>query len=441
MTPYGCIRCRTHRGGAKGAIIAKSYPLCATIGSVLNIESKIKDEADRCVMCGLCLPHCPTYYKTQNEAESPRGRISLILALANNQLEADEALRGHLDSCLLCRACESKCPSGVQFGEIMDGARNTIAQSHPRTPQRINFAALAASKGAQRRQSTLLWLADKSGLRALGRGFGVTRALGLERLEQLAPRINRPHGWHHYYPAEGVHQGDVGLFIGCFSDMFDQATLESAIAVLNLCGYGIYVPNSQACCGALHQHSGDTAQALRLAEQNLATFGALDIVAVISCATGCGSHLQEYERLVGTKINSCDINTFLDQIQWPAGVKIAPFNGRIAVHEPCSLRNVLKEAAPLYHLLKRIPAAEIVALPGNERCCGAAGSYMVEQPAMADALRQDKLDGIEASLPSILVTTNIGCALHIAAGLRQSSHALEILHPVTLLRRQLEMPL
>lgn len=407
----------------------------------MNIDPKIRREADRCVMCGLCLPHCPTYNKSQNEAESPRGRISLIQALATGRLAADARLRGHLESCLLCRACEAKCPSGVQFGEIMDGARGALAQERTPAERRINLDELATNKGRQRREATLLWLADKSGLRQLGRGLGITKALGLERFEQLAPRINRPHGWQPHYPAQAPHQGDVALFTGCFGNMFDQATLDAAITLLTACGYGVHVPGDQACCGALHQHSGDTAQARQLAEQNLAAFGALDIQAVISCATGCGSHLKEYPRSVGQEIKVCDINTFLAQVSWPEKIRFKALKRRIAVHESCSLRNVLKEAGSLYTLMQRIPDAEIVPLPGNEQCCGAAGSYMIDHPQMADALRQDKLDAVEATHPELLVSANIGCALHIAAGLRQAGVALEVLHPVTLLARQLERDL
>lgn len=389
-------------------------------------------------MCGLCLPHCPTYNKTQNEAESPRGRISLIQALANGHLEADDTLRGHLESCLLCRACEAKCPSGVPFGEIMDGARTALAQDRPAAEQRINLGALATDKDRQKREAILLWLTDKTGLRTLGRNLGITKILGLERFEQLAPNIKRPHGWQPYYPANGDHRGDVALFLGCFGDMFDQATLDSAITLLNACGYGVHVPGNQNCCGALHQHSGDTAQARQLAKQNLTAFGALDIQAVISCATGCGSHIKEYPRSVGAALNNCDINTFLAQADWPESIKFKPLQQRVAVHESCSLRNVLKESGSLYPLLRRIPELEIVPLPGNEQCCGAAGSYMIDHPQMADALRQDKLDAIQASQPDILVSANIGCALHIAAGLRQTGKKTEVLHPVTLLARQLE---
>lgn len=404
----------------------------------MKIQTNTKQQAERCVMCGLCLPHCPTYNKTQNEAESPRGRISLILGLANGRLQADEKLHNHLDNCLLCRACEAKCPSKVQFGEIMDGARTALAQDKPKQEQRINMDQLATDKQRQRREAKLLWLTDKTGLRALGRGLGITKLLGMERFEQLAPSIDRPHNWQDYYPAKTEKQGDVALFIGCFSDMFDQKTLDDSITLLNACGYGVFVPAKQTCCGALHQHKGDNQQATQLAQQNIDTFAQLDIAAVISSATGCGSHIKEYPRTTGHSLPVCDINTFLSQIEWPESIQFKPLDKKIAVHEPCSQRNILKEADAPYALLKRIPAMEIISLPGNQQCCGAAGSYMIEHPQMADSLRDDKLDAIKATQPDILVSSNIGCALHLAAGARAANIKLEILHPISLLARQIK---
>ncbi len=388
-------------------------------------------------MCGLCLPHCPTYAKTQNEAESPRGRISLILGLANGHLQADDKLRSHLDNCLLCRACEAKCPSKVQYGEMMVGARSALKQDRPKQGQRINLDTLATNKQQQRREATRLWLANKSGLRALGRGLGITKALGMERFEQLAPNIPRPHDWQAYYPVKTEKQGDVALFIGCFSDMFDQKTLDDSITLLNACGYGVHIPSSQTCCGALHQHKGDSKQAIQLAQQNIDAFAQLDISAVISSATGCGSHLQEYQRITGSSLPACDINTFLGQIEWPQAIQFKPLNKKVAVHEPCSQRNILRESKAPYSLLKRIPALEIIGLPGNKQCCGAAGSYMIEHPKMADSLRDDKLETIKTSQPDILVSSNIGCALHLAAGIKAANIALEILHPISLLARQI----
>jgi glycolate oxidase iron-sulfur subunit len=390
-------------------------------------------------MCGLCLPHCPTYNKTQNEAESPRGRISLILGLAREQLQPDEKLISHLDNCLLCRACEAVCPSKVEFGQLMDGARATLTQDKPRTEQRIPLDELATDKQRRHRDAKLLWLANTTGLRTLGRGLGLTRALGLQRFEQLAPKIHRPHSWQPYYPPKGEQRGDVALFTGCFSDMFDQATLDAAITLLTACGYGVHVPDSQTCCGALHQHSGDSATARQLAQQNLAAFGALQIDAVISTATGCGSYLGEYQQISGSALPVCDINTFLSQIEWPEEISLQPLRKRVAVHEPCSQRNVLKQADAPYALLKRIPELELFHLPGNEQCCGAAGSYMIDHPEMADRLRQDKIEAVRQTKPDILVSSNIGCALHLAAGMRAMGIKIELLHPIMLLARQLRL--
>ncbi len=389
-------------------------------------------------MCGLCLPHCPTYNKTQNEAESPRGRISLIMALANKHLEPDAKLQEHLDNCLLCRACEAKCPSGVPYGEIMDGARAALAQDKPKKEQRIPLDQLAIDKKKQRSEATKLWLANKTGLRTLGRALGIPKAMGLERFEQLAPNIKRPHDWQEYYPAKSEKRGDVGLFIGCFSDMFDQQTLDDAIIVLNRLGYGVHVPNTQTCCGAIHQHEGDKEKALQLAQQNIHAFTTQELDAVISCATGCGSHIKDYSRIANSSLPIQDINTFICQhLEAHPDTTFKTSNQRVAVHESCTMRNVLKESHSLYALLAYIPELEVIALPGNEQCCGAAGSYMIEHPEMADSLRNDKLQAVADVQPDILVTANIGCALHIAAGLRKENPKVQVLHPISLLAKQL----
>ncbi|HHJ80655.1 MAG TPA: (Fe-S)-binding protein [Candidatus Tenderia electrophaga] len=320
----------------------------------------------------------------------------------------------------------------------MNGARSALKPDKPEQKQRIDLNSLATDKQQQHHQATRLWLANKSGLRSLGRGLGITKALGMERMEQLAPNIDRPHRWQAYYPAKTEKQGDVALFIGCFSDMFDQKTLDDSITLLNTCGYGVHVPGTQTCCGALQQHKGDSKQAAQLAQQNIDAFAPLDITAIISSATGCGSHLKEYQRIIDRSLPACDINTFLSQIEWPSSTQFNPLNKKVAVHEPCSQRNSLKESNSPYTLLKRIPALEIINLPGNEQCCGAAGSYMIDHPIMADSLRDDKLDAIKASQPDILVSSNIGCALHLAAGAKAANINLEILHPISLLARQIK---
>ncbi len=397
----------------------------------LTTDLNIKEETDRCVMCGLCLPHCPTYLKTQNESESPRGRLSLMRALATGELALTEKLQGHLESCLLCRACEAKCPSKVNYAAIMDATRITMARSQTNETTPTLLETLTRDKTKRRHINRLLWLADKSGLRAAGRGLGITQTLGLARLEQLAPPVRLTKPWRSYYPATIDKRADVALFTGCFSDMFDQQTLEASITLLNRLGYGVHIPTEQNCCGALHYHKGDASSAEELARQNRNAFADLEIEAIISTASGCTNHLQEHGP------TARDINEFLATTPWPDDIQFKPFAKRVAVHDPCSLRNTLKAAHAPYQLLKKIPQLEIIPLAGNERCCGAAGSYMIDHPQMADRLREDKVKVFADTQAELLLTANIGCALHLASGLRLAGLPDSVWHPATLLAKQL----
>ncbi len=397
-------------------------------------DLNIKEETDRCVMCGLCLPHCPTYLKSRNESESPRGRISLMRALASGELALTETLQGHLESCLLCRACETKCPSKVNYAAIMDATRIAIADKQTGKTKPTLLEKLASDKTQRRKINRLLWLADKSGLRAAGRGLGITRAMGLERLEQLAPPIRLTRQWRSYYPATIDKRADVALFSGCFSDLFDQQTLAASITLLNRLGYGVHIPAGQNCCGALHYHKGDSGQAATLTRQNRDAFTDLDIEAIITTASGCASHLNEHDQS-GHPVR--EICQFLATTAWPDDIVFKPLPKRVAVHEPCSLRNSLKAAHHPYQLLKKIPQLEIIPLPGNEQCCGAAGSYMVDHPQMADTLKRDKTDAFTETGAEVIITTNIGCALHLSSGLHSTDQASRICHPSVLLSQQL----
>ena len=401
----------------------------------------IKHEADRCVLCGLCLPHCPTYGQSRDENESPRGRIALMRAVANGELAMSATVQRHLDNCLLCRACEAKCPSRVNYARMVDASRATFAPPEL-TPEARLVDELASDKALRRQRQKQWWLAEKSGLRFLGRQLGITRLLGLERLERLAPPMARPGRWPDYAPpTTAKKRGDVALFSGCFGEMFDQQTLRSALTLLNRLGFGVHMPASQGCCGALHHHQGDADTAQQLAQANIEAFNALDVEAIITTASGCGSHLAEYGQFgdegagVGRKV--CDISEFLSTIEWPKEAGLTPLHKRVAVHEPCSLRNVQKASSFPYKLLEKIPGLELIPLPGNEQCCGGAGSYMLEHADRAARLRQPKLEALARIGADILVTSNIGCSLHIGAGMRAEGRHLELIHPVTLLARQL----
>ncbi len=396
---------------------------------------EIKTEADRCVLCGLCLPHCPTYIEHKEEAESPRGRISLIQGLATGELEATPKLQAHLDSCLLCRACEAKCPSGVRFGWLMDKTREAIAEISPHPhPETTRIKQLATDK--KRQQQTARWLSiyQRSGLQKLARHSGLVKLSGQKKLEQQLPPIPPPKQWREHYLAQGKKRGTVALFTGCIASTFDSITVDAAIQLLTYCGYDLHIPAQQTCCGAMHLHSGEKTVAEQLCQQNHQAFANPEIEQIIFTASGCGATLSELEQFNG---RVTEISTFLCQIKWPQKNCFRPLKKRVAIHDPCSLKNVLRSADAPYQLLKKIPAIELISLPGNERCCGAAGTYMIEHPEMAETLRDDKLEAITALQPEILVTSNIGCSWHLGVGIKKAGEKIEIMHPITLLTRQL----
>ena len=386
-------------------------------------------------MCGMCLPHCPTYGKTRNEADSPRGRISLMQGLNTGRLEADDHLLGHLDGCLTCRACESVCPSGVPYGELIDATRHVLAADYGHGTGTRMGKALIDSRALRRVATRALALYQASGLQTLLRRSGILDATGLARRDRYLPRMDTTR-----LRATGNGKR-VALFTGCAGEVFDRKTLKSAITVLATLGYRVEIPAAQGCCGAIDQHAGRTRRAQRLVDRNLAAFDD-GYDAVISTASGCGAMLAEYGRHGGAAgaqfaERVTDINRFVADAIAAHAPALRPLEARVAIHAPCSLTHVLKDADAPRRLLESIPGLELMDLPDNARCCGAAGSYMLTQPEMADALRDDKLAHLRTLRPDILVTSNIGCALHLRAGIQAEGLDIEVLHPVTLLARQL----
>jgi glycolate oxidase iron-sulfur subunit len=419
----------------------------------LNLHRLIKQEADQCVKCGLCLPHCPTYRLTLDEGDSPRGRISLMQALASGQLPAGGRLTFHLDRCLSCRACERACPSGVRYGPLIDASRALLLAARQDPPgeratglQARLLSWIAAGHGRLRQAARLLYLYRASGLRWLARRSGILRGMHLDRLDALLPpQAATPRRRLGYYPPRGQERGRVALFAGCMTELFTPDTLDASIRLLTLAGYGVHIPPGQVCCGALHLHAGHLAEAGSLARRNLAAFNALRPDAVLYSASGCGATLRDYTvwpvpatgDAAGFTAPVMDVSRFLADLDWPADVSVAPLNRRVAIQDACLQRNVLRDVTPPYRLLERIPGLVIIALPGNEYCCGAAGAYMLEQPELSDQLRADKLDALQHSGAEILVSSNIGCAIHLAAGLRVAGSEAEVVHPVVLLERQI----
>lgn len=405
----------------------------------MNTESELLVATDLCVKCGLCLPHCPTYNKTQDENESPRGRIELIQAWATRRLPSSKQLLMHLDNCLLCRSCERVCPARVPYGRLVDQFRMRQQQS-PLVKSSFRMAGirgLAHHRRVRHLAKTALNIYRSSGLDKTG----VLRSLGLRSIERLLPaKPDHEKAGRHLgvYPAAGDVRGDVGLFVGCMGRLLDNATIEAAINVLNQSGFNVHVPGQQTCCGAFALHSGDKEMATRLADANVAAFSSHSTLATITLASGCGAVLKEYgERSFGSGI--IDISRFLYETDALAVLDLRSFTAKIGIHTPCSLRNVMGEHDYVIQLLSQIPGFEVMPLPERIACCGSAGSYMVEHPVMAERILQDVLRAVEKQQPEYLVSSNIGCILHISAGLRENHIKTQVLHPVALLNQLLAM--
>ncbi len=414
-------------------------------------------EANRCVACGLCLPHCPTYRITLSEADSPRGRIALISGVASGRIPMNARFALHIDRCLTCRACEAVCPNHVAYGQLVDGARAVMTQSSSARDgqdagiQKSALRALA-EKGFIVKPARLdalrplLRLYQSSGLQTWVRKSRMLGKTKLAVLEAQLPPIGTPcsasnktaTSWQAIYPASGNARGEVGLFLGCVARLADVVTLNAAIFVLNRLGYTVHVPPAQTCCGALHRHGGAMQTSIQLTQANMAAFAGLNLHAIISTASGCGAQLAEAPLDFSAKV--VDISVFLEMAEGWNEVAISPLPYKIIVHEPCSLRNVLRGAAHPYALLARIPGACIAPLAGNDQCCGAAGTYFLDQPKMAKALLDDKMIAVNESGGRYLATANVGCALYLASALRQAGSKIEVLHPVALLARQMGMP-
>ena len=394
-------------------------------------------DADLCVKCGLCLPHCPTYNKTQNENESPRGRIALIQAWAGKHLETSKKLVEHIDNCLLCRSCERACPAVVPYGRLINNFREQIRGERDATLSVSLLKRVSHNKAAGRLAQSGLKFYQTTALQKTARLLKLPELLRLDKIDRLLPDYHEPTPLAPYYPATTDLKGNVGLFVGCMGSLLDHETVNAAIKVLTAAGFNVSIPQQQTCCGALDMHDGDTETSEQLAATNCSAFADKSLDAIVTIASGCGSQMREYQQAEFAK-KVVDISQFLIKSGCDLSDRLRPLAASVCLHTPCSLKNVMREEQGAVKLLQQVPDIKIRPLPAAIQCCGSAGSYMLDHPQMSQALLNDLLDVALEDQPEYLVSSNIGCALHISAGLRERGVVLEVLHPIVLIARQLK---
>ena len=410
----------------------------------------------QCMHCGMCLPTCPTYDATKRERNSPRGRIALMRAIADGDLEVSATFADEMSYCLGCLACQTACPAGVNYGILFETARSDIraANVDPGLKRRfwraITLNFLFMRPGALRTAGRLLRFFQRSGLEDLSRRIGLTRLLpsDLRRLEPqaptVAPKFSSALIAAHEKPA-GPARARVALLTGCVQDLVFPDINRDTADVLLANGCEVVTPANQPCCGSLHAHNGELELARTLARRMIDLIPPDRYDAIISNAGGCGSHLRHYGPLLAddpaysARAQAWD-RKLRDVQEWLIELgcrqpSSAPFDGPVTVtyHESCHLVHGQKISRQPRDLLRLLPGVTLTELPESSWCCGSAGIYALTQPEQAEALLMRKVGHIQATGAEIVATANPGCHLQIARGLKNASVNVRVMHPVSLL--------
>jgi glycolate oxidase iron-sulfur subunit len=423
-----------------------------TLSGFTSSDKPEYEDYSRCVHCGLCLNHCPTYRLWGREADSPRGRIRQMALVDQGRMELGDAFVTHMDRCLDCRACESACPSGVEYGKLIELARAQIQQNYRRPAssrflRNLVYRHLLPHPGRIKLFAGLARIYQRSGLEWLARNTGILHPFGLQERAQMMPRIDSSF----FFPEVGKsfralapQRARVAFFAGCIAQVTFSELNRATIRVLQSNGCEVIVPPAQNCCGALAAHAGDRETARRLAKINFSAFNPDAYDAIVTNSAGCGSMLKEYPHLfqapeaeheTAHKFSGKmrDVTEFLVDLGLSANLKPLPL--RVTYQDSCHLAHGQKIRNAPRELIRAIPEIEFVEMTLADQCCGSAGVYNVTQPKAARELLDQKMDCVRSTKAQVIATANPGCMLQLRAGVALHRTGQEVLHVVELLDR------
>jgi glycolate oxidase iron-sulfur subunit len=410
----------------------------------------IYEDYARCIHCGLCLNACPTYRLWNLEADSPRGRIHQMIQVEQGNVPVTDSFVDHIDKCLDCRACETACPSGVEYGKLVEYARARIERDYrrpvlSRIARDVVYRRLLPYPKRIATVAHLLRFYQRSGLQSLARSTGILKLFGADKRERLLPSVDKDFFYDRFgktFPATGVRRARVAFFAGCVANVTFAELNVATIRVLTANGCEVVVPDGQLCCGALAAHAGVRDVARQLARENLRAFVLNDVDAIVTNAAGCGSTLKEYDHLFtpgepeygqasAFAKKTRDVTEFLADLGLSAPLKALPL--RVTYQDSCHLLHGQKVREAPRRLLRSIPGLDLVELPYSDLCCGSAGVYNVTETDASLELLAEKMHCASATGAQVIATSNPGCLLQMRAGAEIHHTNQQVLHVIELL--------
>jgi glycolate dehydrogenase iron-sulfur subunit len=419
----------------------------ASSGAFDGKHPPAREIIDQCVHCGFCLPVCPTYALWNEEMDSPRGRIYLIKMAAEGKAAMESQWVQHFDACLGCMACMPACPSGVDYGKLIEATRAQIERNYDRGAlekfYREMIFALFTDPAMLRRLRGPLRLYQRSGLQTLVRHSGLVKLLPkrLRAMESLMPELPAAEPLPEVTPAEGPKRRRVGLLLGCVQREFFPQVNAATVRVLAAEGCEVVSPADQPCCGALMVHAGEEDRAVALARHLINVFERAEVDTIVTNAAGCGSNVKDYghllrddpqyaERAKAFSAKCKDISEVLYEL--PSRAERKPLKLNVAFHDSCHLQHAQGVVAQPRSLLREIPELRLTEIGEPAICCGSAGIYNLVQPNAANALGERKARLIAPQKADVVVTGNPGCILQLQSSLERIGSKMPVLHTIQL---------